>query len=612
MSLYSQFPKANTIQMVPTGIVPTTKYHQVQPDKEWFAEHVQDWQTPSDYFQKVQQGDIIYLQLHRQDSNDTELYIYDCTMQQVAEIGIADFIIYPADSGSVYTRSDGTTVPLAVHTWAFNFAEFELLDGQYYLYCPVKFYVDDEVIATRPWISEPLDVRSEHENTILLEVSNLTNKGDIIWKYTGYGKGAYFPMPKMGGRVEGSIKDITKYTSSDNYFKEQDYEQRNTSSTPWVVKQLYVGDDSGIPPYLIEKLNIYMSSDVVRIDGRRYIKDEGAEWVIGESFSYPLYNAAIDIQDYNRQDSFTDNRGVASLVMEIYAYPFYVYGIFNYQDNGYSFVNYDIRNDADRDAMISSFNSQASYLGYSPEFVLDGTRVYYNNQNDENFTFRADVFTSYIDTNISVLVNGASYSMGLKKARVGIVWGDGSVQKLQNLTSTQSDNRHTYAAIGTYPLRLYQDNSFCDFIGFYGNPQAMAISFTGTFSFSLKEFMMQLAALGNISLSPFAPCRSAIERITFFYCGITQIDNIFAAYPQGGIFTNTYFNWSVLTYMSLRGNGLSSAEVTAYIGDVYTNLRKATVRQLETRQSPAAPLNSPATTQKTDLVNTYGWIITTD
>lgn len=611
---YSQFPILNTIQMVPVGIEPTDKYHQVPPDKQWFSEHIRFDEQQVVYMQKIQLTQTVFLQLHREGNNDTELFIYDCTMQQVAEVGIANFIIYPADSGSVYTREDGGTTALAVHTWVFSFSDYDLEEGTYYLYCPVKFYQEDVVIAERPWISEPLDVKEEHIDTVLIEVNNLTNKQDIIWRYTGYGKGDFFPSVKMGLRVEGTIQDIVKYTSSDNYYKEQDYEQRNASSTPWVVKRLYAGGDAGIPPYLMEKVNAYMSCDVVRIDGRRYEKDDGTEWQLGESESYPMYYGELDIRDYNRQDSFTDSRGTITRVMGLGTYPYYVWGVYDNVLGDYTFVNYDIRNDADRDAMVAEFNNLSSYWGYSPEFEIDAAEenVIYTNQGGENFTFSTILLTRYIDVNINAIVNGAQYALLLKRARCGIIWGDNTSENAYiNLTSGQT-YLHTYANSGSKPFRLYQQDSYCDFIGMYGGAQCVATSFTGELAVSLKEWMMQFNNLGNISLTPFVTCISSIQRITFFYCGITQIDNIFAAHPQGGIFTPTYFNWSLLTYMSLRGNGLSSAEVTAYIGDVYNNLRKATVRQLETRQSPAAPLNVPAIAQKADLIDTYGWTITTD
>src|SRR5690606_9453717 len=125
-------------------------------------------------------GDNIHFQVHRTDANDVTAFIYNCHREEVATIP-ASFIMY--DTASVYYNPDGTEIPLVVHEFNFRFASLGLPDDTYYIYVPVEYFDGVTLVETKPWISEPLAVALNHDDTIYIEYSNYTNKQDVIFTY---------------------------------------------------------------------------------------------------------------------------------------------------------------------------------------------------------------------------------------------------------------------------------------------------------------------------------------------------------------------------------------------------------------------------------------------
>lgn len=609
MSYISQIPKLNNIQMVPVGVEPTSKYHSVPFDKQWFKEHIENWQRSANYKQKVQQADQQYLTISRQGTQTIDLYVYDCEQEEVSEITLTMKI----DAAGVYSSQSGD-VTLCAQTFAFKFQDLSLDEGTYYLYAAIPYYADEILIETKHWISEPIDLKDEHEDTVLIEAWNDTNKDDVIFKYTGDYTGSYV-SPKFGLRVEGQILDPVKYTSANVDFVDQNEEIRQDYSQGWIVKQLMVGGDLGIPPYLLEKINLYLCCDNVYIDGRRISKDEGADWETDKAPNYPLYIATIDIRDYNRQDSFTDNRGALIEVHDLPGYPFAVWDIKTPSGlrllGGYG---WNITDGTIKAGYIGYLNSTVNSLyGFAGEWFEESGKLYYQCATGESLFFEGVVIEDPLIVDVETTAPGAQYGVNYRNGLFMFSWGDGVANSISG-DNTIASIAHTYAGTGTFSLYVYQAVSTpaLTYLNLVGSDDAKATDWSGQVMINLEWFGMANNSMGAMSLAPLQIARASLKRIALSYNEITSFTSqLCTANPQGGIFTPEYFNWSQLNFYQVFGNQLNSTQTTAFISDLRNNTLLSHIKTINCKQQPAATLNSPATTYKTDMI-AAGWAVVTD
>lgn len=616
MSFISQIPQLNNIQFVPVDIVLPSQYHQLPFDKEWFKDYIKEWQTEASYQQPIQMTDRQFVEIHAETNTPFSLFLYNCEQEEVVEIE-SDFIIHIGTTNTVYVDKNGNTVQLAVHKWSFTFGELSIPAGTYYLYAPILFGEDD----TKAWISEPLNIKTDHEDTIYIEAYNDTNKGDVIFKFnepTGF-TGDVFFSPVFGLRVYGSILDPSKYDSIDIDFLNQQNEVRQAYSDAGLVKELYVGGSLGAPPYVLDKVNRYLCCDHKMAEGREISKDEGAQATIDKASNYPLYTYTIDIRDYDRQDAFTDNRGALIDVHEFPAYPFYVWDVEDETGNkilgGYG---WHVTDGSIRAGYVGYLNTVIAPLnGYKGEFIDNGTTLQYQQGLGDSKEFEGRVLTHRIQLSISALVNDAQYRVGYASGYFGFVWDDvaNSVFNFRDPADPPTYYDKDFATIGTYNLYVFQDESnLTSYLGFHGlGGTTRATSITGSVSPTLGELDCRFNDFGSLDLGFIQAARTQIRRITFFYCGITDfVQQLCTANPQGTVLSGAaYFNWVNLTYYVLPGNALDSTQTTDLISDLRLNTQIFIIKTVNCRQVPAAPLNSPATTYKTQL-QAAGWTVNTD
>lgn len=635
MGYISVYPVLNNIPFVKEDVILPEKYHFRNIGEDWYMNLVRDWQFSRPYKVPIQQTDKQYIVFGREDANDMYFKVYDVCGDEIDLTGLgyadskvfADFVIY--DSGAVSIDDDGNETSLTVHMWSFRFEDFELDPGTYYLRMYVEFFDGVTLVETKTWVTEPLDIQEDHPDTTYIECTNSTNRQDVIFNYdttdaVGF-KGDYFFQPVFGYRVQGDIIEYG-FQSNDNFFTEQGYQVRNLNPTPYETMLLQVGGRHGIPMYYFQKINHALTMDNIKVEGKRYEKNDGATWAMSDSKTRTLYNGEIELLPYNFQAQSTDNRGALIELLTIPSYPFWIYNAgFNEKPLLVSNGVY-ITNDTDRDDFITDLNtSYAGFWGLNGTFSRDGSIIYYQNADGENYTERAaTILTIYLDVDITTNSNGDNFAFNvINKTQVvsygGIVWGDGKQQNWYNAgiaTSKQLSN--TYATAGSYTVRFFPVQTLEIITILRHQHDAEIDDMTGDLPSELKQLTMlcnpaDFSSLASgLDLEILANCRQSIAQISISGAGLVGFDgSIFQTYNGRPTTGGNPLNWRFLNGISFYRCAITSSEVEAFIVDFYDHTPRMMPVYMDMRQTPAAPVtNPPATTYKTNLNNAGGTVIT--
>ncbi|MBO9151931.1 hypothetical protein ACFOTA_06920 [Chitinophaga sp. GCM10012297] len=262
------------------------RYNTVYWDQDWFKNTIRDFQDRATYFQKWQRTDNMPLQLEA-NYDPISIDLIRCDGSLVASLPFEK--VPTAIVGQPYSTYELTI------SWA------DYPDGYYYLLLKGGFGETVQLM-----VSEGIDLRLKHPDTVLLEYSNSFNKGGIVWD-TGI---------KMNFRVEG-IVSYDQPGSEDVLYIDQPHNVVPLSSTPFDLYSFAIGSPFGVPVWVIDKLNQLFSFDTVTIDGRGFAKAEGAKFEKTEVPNYPMYGWTIqlsptrnlDFEEYD--DEFDDEIVVA-------------------------------------------------------------------------------------------------------------------------------------------------------------------------------------------------------------------------------------------------------------------------------------------------------------
>lgn len=142
--------------------------------------------------------------------------------------------------------------------------------GDYYIYLYVPYLVGSNFDL---FYSEPIEVATTHNNTVLLKWTNSGHDFDMYYFADFYGANPlYFQM-----RVEGGFRsDGYQPASIDSMFFDQTHNGQLLSSTPYNVRKITFGDGHGLPEWMPDKINRILACTSVTVDGVGYCKTEGA------------------------------------------------------------------------------------------------------------------------------------------------------------------------------------------------------------------------------------------------------------------------------------------------------------------------------------------------
>lgn len=132
--------------------------------------------------------------------------------------------------------------------------------------------------------SENIKLSENHENTLLLSYSNYRMYADMIFE-TGFASSL---------RIPATLK-FKGPASNDTVYKDQVLNTQIVRSVPFRVWTLQIGGSEGIPDYLADKIFGIIGCSNFQVDGKYYVKNEGATMEPLEEENYPMRGWNIEV-----------------------------------------------------------------------------------------------------------------------------------------------------------------------------------------------------------------------------------------------------------------------------------------------------------------------------
>lgn len=256
------------------------KFHKLTPDEsakyltrhmeEWnYSNATPDWQAKPIYAQPFQVSDNITLQFQSNfDEADQTVELINCHGRV--------FLTFTVTQGAESETEAG------LFLYEINEALTDIEDGYYYIRITGQGTPDLEIV------SEPLHIKSSHPYSVLIEYSNFEFKDGIVFETDLV----------LQIRVHGDLRYKIP-ASKDVSYEDQSFDTTLLNSVPYRIWELYVGGTTGIPSYLIDRINRLLGCSNLQVDGKYFTKSDGAklEEKASDDERYPLRGWTIDLQE---------------------------------------------------------------------------------------------------------------------------------------------------------------------------------------------------------------------------------------------------------------------------------------------------------------------------
>ena len=236
------------LHFVPLGYIKPDIYKNYTMDQDWYVNRISQWIDQSNYYAPWQSDESIPLQCQTNGLAPVQAQLLN---QQGQAVGSPiSFTVVPDPAvASPQTLFQGN-IPLTG------------LNGVYYV-----LWTMGTGLATASFISEGINVQpSWDDNTIRLDFSNSRNKLATIFS------SGYVGCIRFYGQLNRFVPK-SKFTT----FVDQPQDIDLLNAIPYDTWTLEIGRGSGIPDYLIRKIDRIMLLDTVLIDGDQYSRDEDAQ-----------------------------------------------------------------------------------------------------------------------------------------------------------------------------------------------------------------------------------------------------------------------------------------------------------------------------------------------
>jgi hypothetical protein len=279
MPLDISIPIVGPLHWVPLGYTKGPQYHNYTMDQDWYVNRIQAWIDQSNYYAPWQTNESIQLQCQTSGLSPATVQILDCKGKPVGS---------PIDIPSV---DDPSVLP--------NQTLFQgavglslLAEGYYYLLWSIGTGQ-----GTGVFISEGIQVKNDWGyNTLRFDYSNSRNKLATVFTSD------YLPSFRIHGQ-------INRYTPKSKFttFIDQPQDIDLLNAIPYDTWKLEIGRSSGVPDYIMRKIDRILLLDTVYIEGDQYSRDADAQW---EKQNFPgqaKEYMTLDIRRAKNEDAITLN-----------------------------------------------------------------------------------------------------------------------------------------------------------------------------------------------------------------------------------------------------------------------------------------------------------------
>lgn len=180
-----------------------------------------------------------------------------------------------------------------------------LQPGSYYIQLKPEILVD-EVQTFVNHISEKFEIVEDLPESLLIEYSHDGNEFDVAFYPTGLVHSRrFFQLRVEGGLASEGFSPASK----DTFYIDQVRDVVMLSSIPYNVFRFTFGPGGGIPNWMADKINRILSLAYVEINGRQYVKNEGAKFEAIREKQYPFAGWQIEMVPAENVYSITEGQG---------------------------------------------------------------------------------------------------------------------------------------------------------------------------------------------------------------------------------------------------------------------------------------------------------------
>jgi len=436
-----------------TGAYTQTAYNSFNPninergiDSDFFSRNLKSWMDNSSYLQPYQQGDKLTLQW--------------LGVANYAGPTVVNYVVRIIDGDGVIVKQQDATVGAEVPATSGIYIReciMQLYDIPEGIYCvqihKVGLFTDKDFFL----ISEPIEVKQHHPNTMLFKYSHTENAYGIFWETD-------IVFQK---RMHSAFTEL-QASSKFNVYEDQPLNLTLLSGVKYRELQLSFGvDNNPMPEYQLDNIEEVLLCDTLYIDNVLYTRAEGSKMEIGRVDKNPLCTGNITVRPKENDvdlivsqypailvmaEDTNDWFFVESLVQTTPATTYIIRKAFNGMQNFCDYLNtsniigteslqgtYFALDNANNIVLIT--NDSTKYALFSPGLIT-GTILSAHLLLELNTHNGFDLVINY--------VNGTT-------AKYAFIYGDGSA--VAQGTGTAVTVTKTYATKGTFLAKLFFANA---------------------------------------------------------------------------------------------------------------------------------------------------------
>jgi hypothetical protein len=393
-----------------------------------------------------------------------------------------------------------------------------------------------EVVATFPdgqvynYLSEWLDVKSTHPDSVLIEYFNSTNDYDIYFSAN----------PVLQLRLPAYRRMSTPQFEDVNY-RDQNVNLKLLSSRSYRMFDFFIGYNGGISDFHVDKVRFATQCDILKIDDKRYIKSDSGEFSVTPIPNYPLYKLEMQIEEYNPKEAGTFFKDNGLFIVSTGAFPYALTNLiltedatnYDFLDASYVGASAELLNEADETELLSRLNSSLTTFSLSGQFVKVESAIYF--QKDANILTKnsivvcrrvliIDFSTTPMDTSQSFAISqGLGHTALSLYRQSGTTENIAPIQKYIGNFSTVIDvEDYEPSDYDTYRIYLY-----CNDLQTYldiANSNKTINNLNGGVSSILEGVRFTGAQLGSLNTDLLSTAAQALEFAIYQDCGISTID----------------------------------------------------------------------------------------
>jgi len=257
----------NPLKFVEVNPSQSAAFHTKHFDDYLFADQIAEWEQTVEYENPWETGDAITIQFKSNLAPATVdiIDVYGNSQAQVTATG-----------------GSGGLIGQPFDVYVANVALNSLAAGCYYLKITAGDPLGTPIVMRSEWIC----VKDQHLRTVMIAYKNATNKDGVVFE-----QGLVFNL-----RVDARIGNMTP-GSKDTIYEDQILREVMIRSYAYRTFKFTISFAKGVPDYIIDKLNRIFGCSYITIDGKQFVKNEGAKWERAGQATYPMAGWSIDLRE---------------------------------------------------------------------------------------------------------------------------------------------------------------------------------------------------------------------------------------------------------------------------------------------------------------------------